>query len=685
MSAALEAAQREEFDRGVRLVTEAFAAGWRMPPLRTICEWAESDRILTPERAHQQGRYRVAITPYMREPMECLSSHHPCEKVVFMKCPQCGATECACNAIGAWAVDDPSGIMYCAPALDDTKKFIRTAVEPMIRDSPSVRAVFSAARAKNKSNTIYLKQFIGGALIGVGMNSPKGLAGSPVRRAIADDVDRGPATVDQEGDPLGLLWKRMLTFPNRKMFVISTPGKVEDESRIRREFLASDQRYYYIPCPHCGHMDILTWSGYLKFHDLEDGGHFRMAWNNEAATVEEKLDSIHAVCPECDGQIQESFKPRALALGKWRAHAVTDGRVVGFHLSGLYSPFEGLSWRRILEEFLVAKDDPVALAQWMNLCLAECWRHQPDSVKVNVILERREAYRAEVPNGVGVLVGAADVQTSYGLVYGIMGVGDREESWWIEYGILDGDPGDLHSKASPWLALDRIRNRSWEHESGRRMTLERFVVDLGGNHHHEVYQYCRARAHQKVYPIRGGNDPTAELVGKFSRKNPAKVRLYTLGVDSGKDTIHGRLKIGPLPGSGSAYVSNPGYIHVPKSVNGEPIVWANAEFAAQLTSEVKKRVRDPKRGWTRKWEKIYDQNEAWDLSVYMLAALRMLPAAVLKNLKTRAQRFAVPLEESEREAIRVMAAEEGVKPQPPPTIRRPPVRRGGGFVNRWRR
>jgi phage terminase large subunit GpA-like protein len=656
---------------GERTVEEAYAAGWSMPPARTVDVWADAERILTSDRSHFHGKYRTATTPYMREIMIELSSSSPFERVIFMKCPQCGATEGACNCIGAWQVDDPSTVIYAAPSLDDVRKFIRSAVDPMIQNSPSVNAVFSEARGRSRSNSTLLKESIGGRLIGVGMSSPKGLAGSPARRAIADDVDRAPAEVDQEGDPLGLLWYRLLTFENRKLYVVSTPGKSEDESRIYKLFREGDQRYYYLPCPHCGERHVLTWNGFLKYHDQEGGGQFQMVFDREEPDVEKKIASIHALCPDCRGQIKESSKPAMLAKGEWRPTAKGDGKTASFHLSGLYSPFDGLSWERILRTFLEAKEDPSALRQWLNLNLAECWREQPDSVKVNVLIKRREDYPAEVPNGVGVLVGAADVQ-SYGLVTGVLGYAVREESWWIDYRIIEGGLG-LDSNV--WKEFDALRARTWLHESGRRLRTERWVIDLGGSNPDEVKAYCKSRAHQSVYAIRGGNDATADLVGKFSRKNDARIRIYTLGVSSGKDTLHGRLKI-PSPG--------PGFIHIPKSIAGEEIHWSGVEFAAGLTSEVKKKIRIPGRGTTHIWDRIYPQNEPWDLMNYALACVRHMGSAVARNLKARAESFAAPLTAEElAAAVKSVTIPTTAPTQAPPPMRRPPFRRGG-YVRRGR-
>ena len=43
------------------------------PPILTVTEWAERHRILSGKDSSEPGPYRVARTPYAREPMDCLS------------------------------------------------------------------------------------------------------------------------------------------------------------------------------------------------------------------------------------------------------------------------------------------------------------------------------------------------------------------------------------------------------------------------------------------------------------------------------------------------------------------------------------------------------------------------------------------------------------------------------------
>jgi phage terminase large subunit GpA-like protein len=69
-------------------------------------------------------------------------------------------------------------------------------------------------------------------------------------------VDGFPSDVDGEGDPVALAERRTTTFARRKILLTSTPT-VKDFSRIEAEYLRSDQRRFYVPCPKCGAMEWL--------------------------------------------------------------------------------------------------------------------------------------------------------------------------------------------------------------------------------------------------------------------------------------------------------------------------------------------------------------------------------------------------------------------------------------------
>ncbi|EEX75303.1 hypothetical protein GCWU000323_00552 [Leptotrichia hofstadii F0254] len=86
---------------------------------------------------------------------------------------------------------------------------------------------------------------------------------------LADEIDRFPSNVKDEGDTLNLAIERTKTWTlNRKIVLTSTPT-IKGESRIEREYENSTQEEYYIPCPKCGTMQKLEWRNII----FENVGH----------------------------------------------------------------------------------------------------------------------------------------------------------------------------------------------------------------------------------------------------------------------------------------------------------------------------------------------------------------------------------------------------------------------------
>jgi phage terminase large subunit GpA-like protein len=128
-----------------------------------------------------------------------------------------------------------------------------------------------------------------------------------------------PASADEEGDPVTLAEARSLTFAHRrKVLLVSTPT-IRGLSRIEREYEASDQRRFFVPCPHC---DAMQW---LKFE--------RLRWEKG------RPETVEYLCEGCERPIAEHHKTRMLERGEWRTTATAaDPTTVGYHLSALYSP-----------------------------------------------------------------------------------------------------------------------------------------------------------------------------------------------------------------------------------------------------------------------------------------------------------------------------------------------------------
>jgi phage terminase large subunit GpA-like protein len=618
------------------LCASAFGQGLAPEPLLSLSDWADEFRFLSNTASSEPGRWRTARTPYLREIMDCLSPAHPAERVVVMSGAQIGKTECGNNWIGYVIHRSPGPMLMVQPTVELAKRVSKQRIAPMIEATPALRERVAESRSRDSGNTVQVKEFEGGVLIITGANSSAGLRSMPIRFLFMDEVDNYPGDVDGQGDPVALAEKRTSTFARRKVLLTSTPT-LQGLSRIEREYLASDQRRYFLPCPLCGHMDYLLWRG---------DEHHRIEWD------EHRPETARMVCGGCEASVEERHKTQMLAMGQWRPTTPGDGKTAGFHLSALYSPVGWKSWAQCVSEFLQAKEDPFRLKTWVNTVLGETWEERGDSVAPESLMARVEAYAAEVPRGVGALVAAVDVQGDR-LEAVVKGYGAGEESWLIAFTQIHGDP----ARDTVWHELDQFLRQRFVHENGQRLAVDCTVIDSGGAHTEHVYRYAKARAGRRVFPIKGGSIVGRPLVERPSHHNRYRVQLFVLCVDTGKDTVLSRLRI-PTPG--------PGFVHLPE--------WIDEEYVAQLTAEKAIRKYVKGRGAVREWVKLRERNEALDLEVYALGALYIMGVAFIKGLAERAKRFAMTAEVANAQRQAQVAQLRMIRE----------ARRRNSWVNRWR-
>jgi phage terminase large subunit GpA-like protein len=553
------------------------------PPALTVSEWADAERRLPIGASAEPGPWRTDREPYQRGLMDAV--HEGAETIVIQKSAQVGATEVLLNAIGYHIAHDPSPILLVEPTESLAKRLSKHRLGPMLRDTPALRARVADPRGRRSTSTLLLKAFPGGFLALVGANSPTPLASDPIRLLLADEIDKYPPYVGDEGDPLALAMKRTTTFWNRLHVLTSTPT-VKGLSRIESWFSLSDQRRYFVPCPRCGEAFVLEWR------------HVR--WEGGAGGDPE---TAHFVCPACGGRILDHERPGMIARGAWRATAPFRG-VIGFHLWEAYSSRARLA--RIVRNFLVAKSRGVeALREWVNQTLGETWEEAGEQARPEVLVLRREAYsRDRLPAGVVCLTAGVDVQDDR-LEVSVWGWGLGEESWVIEHRVLPGDP----ARPEPWQLLDEVLQAPYPHAGGARLPIHATCVDTAGHRSSYAYDYVLKRQHLRVFATigRDGDRPivSAPSEKRFGR-DPRPVRLYTIGVDMAKALLASRLQLTAI---------GPGFVHLPKTVD--------EEFIAQLTAE--KLVTRYAHGVpVRQWIQTRPRNEALDCANLALAALRLL-------------------------------------------------------------
>lgn len=583
---------------GTAAYLAAYRRGLLPDPELWIDEWADKYQIIPADTgAAEPGKYHTDRTPYAREPQRCLSPVHPAKRIVTMIASQLMKTQIALNWIGGCIHMAPANFLVLLPT-DKLSKRVSGRIDKNIKAVPLLTERVAKSRSRDSRNTLDTKEFEGGALYCATAASASNLAELSARYVYGDEIDRWELDVDDDGDPVKQAEARGSTFGRRAKFYYSSSPTIKGVSRIADLFSMGDQRHYYVPCPHCGTMQVLEWEG-LKY------------------TEDYKLVQYQCITPGC-ALIDEHHKSQMLAAGEWRAHAKGDGETVSFTMSALYAPAGWVSWTDLAKEYDEAKKlrdngDPGTMQVFYNTRLARLWDSAEEMTKASELRKRAQDeghLLGRVPEGGLILTASVDTQHNR-LELLVMAWGAGMERWVVDFQVIPGDPADLRT----WNELDERLKQRYRHVNGVDMSICATCIDSGGHHTAEVYQFTRLRRWRNVLAVKGASRRGCPVLAQ----RPSKVdltwqgktekqgaELWMIGTDTAKDWIYNRYE---LP-------AGPGALHLCSDLPDE--------FFDQCVAE-RKAIRYVK-GFKRvEWVKAKsERNEALDLLVYNLAAANFL-------------------------------------------------------------
>jgi len=579
---------------------KGFFDGLRPEPILLCSEWAEQYRYLSSVASAEAGLYSFEKTPYLREIADHLSSFNPCQRVVFMKSSQTGGTELGLNWIGYIIDNAPSSILLIEPTGAMVESLSKDRIQPMINECPRLKEKVAGQSSKNSSNTILSKSFPGGVLNMTGSESASALASRPVRYVFADECDRYPLDVEGEGSAIGLAEARTRTFANRKIFLVSTPT-VEGASIIESEFLKTDQRRFFVPCPHCGVFQ------HLKFSQLR----------YEKSRIE---DTTRYECEGCNQLIEERYKPFMIGSGEWRATVPQNknSKVVGFHINTLYSPLGWHSWADMVRDYEAALLDEKAMITFVNTQLGETVKVQSDAPDWQNLFNRREAYNiGSVPIDVAFLTAGIDVQKDR-LEMQVIGWCKGKQNYSIDYIVLNG----LTSEGAVWEELRNKLGSVYNREDGAQLPIMLTCIDTGYNTKF-VYDFVSRFDPQRIRAIKGQDKQKVVISNpqqvhtNSEGKRVGGVQLWNIGVSLLKQEFYGWLRLhfnedGTYPN---------GYVHFPQ--------YAENYFKGLTAEYLERKIV---RGYAEyQWVKRYDRNEPLDTWIYARAAATMLQIDIMQE------------------------------------------------------
>jgi phage terminase large subunit GpA-like protein len=571
-----------------QVVWAAASDAIRPDPVLTVSDWADEHRMLSQRASAEPGRWRTERTPYLREIMDCLSATSVVEKVVFMKGAQVGGTEAGNNWLGYVIDNCPGPMLMVQPTVEMAKRNSKTRIAPLIEESPTLREKVRAPRSRDSGNSLLAKEFPGGVVVMAGANSAAGLRSMPVRFLFLDEPDAYPGDVDGEGDPCTLAEARTRTFSRRKVFYVSTPT-LAGRSRIEREFLESDMRFFEVPCPLCGAHQQLVWE--------------QMRWDDG------RPETVRYECIHCGGQFEEHHKNRILAAGRWVPQN-PEGKWRGYHISSLYSPLGWFSWKQCVESYLQAQKTDEAMRVFQNTILGLTYADTGEAPDWELLYGRREGYPlGQPPEPAVFLTAGVDVQKDR-VELEVVAWGENLESWSIDYQVIHGDTaGD-----EVWLALSQAVVQEYSREDGLVLPIRMTAIDTGYRTQ-EVYRWVQAQSAMRVMAVKGReqqatiiSQPSPVQVGGRGRKIRSGLKVWPVGVSVAKSELYGWLRR-KLPENLDDGLPH-GWCHFPQ----HPEEWFKQLTAESMVSRVV-------RGYQKfVWEKTRERNEALDCRIYARAA-----------------------------------------------------------------
>lgn len=582
---------------GFDVAVDQFATIFRPRRPLGIAAWAGKYRKLSSKTAAEKGPWRNERIPFLVGIMNALDDRHPAHTVVFKKSSQVGGSECGLNWIGQTIHQQPRSMLALFATEKDSKKWSKTKLGPMLKDTPELRRIIPPGRRgrprlgeeqddDEEKSTLLTKHYPNGVLFTGSTNVASDLASISVPLLYVDERDRMPKEID-EGDPIDLAMMRTANFSRRKIFIVSTPT-TEDESGINPDWLAGTMDRYYVPCPDCKAMQ------YLRFENLK--------------YPEGRPKEARYACEECGSLFEERHKTEMLAAGEWRAtHPDREGDIKSFHINGLYTPIGlGFTWAQHAIAFERAKGKPAKMQAFQNTRMGEVVASLKIKLNWEKIKERAEPIPLRtIPAGYIILTCGVDVQKDR-VEAQCVAWGRNERGWIADYQILEGDI----TKPEVWALLDAYLQKPIRNSFGIDIAIKCTIVD-SAYATPEVINWTRTRGARNIYAGRGAKQPDRQPIGRPTlvdvkyRGQVAKkgAQQYQIGVSMLKALLYRRLE---------ADAGSPDNVVLPSEQHYRFSNELREEYFRQLAAEEYK----PGEGWVP----TYERNEALDTLNYAAAA-----------------------------------------------------------------
>lgn len=634
-----------------RIVAFAAAAALEPPPPVDYLDFAERHIVFSPRESQFPGPYNRRNFPYFDEILRALSPDDPC-RIVTLKCSaQIGKTAMVNIFLGGTMVMDPCDFLVVHPTEENARRWSKLKLRLLLRGTPALDALFPE-KSRDGADSVFMKEHrdgLGSILIS-GANSPASLSQVTMPRQAQDDLAKWE--MNPAGDPESQADSRSGSVEFAKILKAGTP-LVMPGCRVTKNFTDGSQEHPYVPCPHCGEMQVLEWENML------------------AGLDQDRPEAAHFTCVACGALIEEHDRPQMLLGLEWRAHNPKARRYHrSFWIWGAYSPLK--SWTRIALEWFKAKGDSAAEQVFLNDSVGKAWETRGEAPPWEALRDRARGShyaRGTIPSGGLVLTLGIDCQVDF-VACQLVAWGRDFRRFVVDYFTIPGHVSDARCRQR----LDELVGATWPNQAGNRIALDLAAID-GNAYTEDVWEWARRHPKHRVMMMRGGNNdhaPRLQRVRKERNERTGKLlkwagRFFNVNVSIMKMALYRDLaKEDPLDKGGVSF----------------PAGLDDAYFQ-ELTAERRKPIK--KHGFTQwRWEKDPAQsNEALDTMNQAEAAatkfgVRGLPDETWHRLER--ERETPPPESAQGDLEDLLGTAQPAPAGPANGVR--PARRGPRMISR---
>ncbi|ENZ4672998.1 phage terminase large subunit family protein [Escherichia coli] len=575
-------------------------------PLTTV-QWADQHYYLPKESSYTPGQWETL--PFQVAIMNSMGNDR-IRTVNLIKSARVGYTKMLLGVEAYFIEHKSRNSLLFQPTDSAAEDFMKSHVEPTIRDVPVLLELAPWFGRKHRDNTLTLKRFSSGVGFWcLGGAAAKNYREKSVDVVCYDELSSFEPDVEKEGSPTLLGDKRIEGSVWPKSIRGSTP-KIKGFCQIEKA--ANESAHFmrfYVPCPHCGEAQ------YLKFGD--DATTFGLKWEKG------KPETVYYLCEHNGCAIRQSELDQTDGrwicdnTGMWTRDGLTfysagdeeipPPRSISYHIWTAYSPFT--TWVQIVYDWLDTLKDPNGVKTFINTTLGEPYEEAvAEKLSFELLLEKVCHYDAQVPLRVVYLTAGIDSQKNRYEIY-VWGWAPGEEAFLIDKQIIMGRPEDEDTLKR----VDAVIRKKYRHADGTEISISRVCWDTGGIDQDIVYQRSRKHGTFFVLPIKGASVYGKPVITMPKKRNQRGVFLCEVGSDTVKEMLYARFALPVVSASEVA----PYTFRFPDN----PDIFSDVEAKQLVAEELVEKVVNGR--VKLQWDARKRRNEALDCLVYAYAALRI--------------------------------------------------------------